>query len=718
MVRRLVLAAFLAAVLVPAGNAAAATFYVSPSGSDSAAGDAAHPWRTVGHVNGASLQPGDTVLFQGGSTFSDTSLMPAQSGSASAPITFGSYGSGKANLSGGIWFSQKSYLTFDGLAVDAGSSPGDLSAIQASASGTGSTNIVITNCALTHVRIGINSANPGDGNWTIGNNLIQYTRDSGAIVLGHDLAFTNNSILDTGQDSSIAYGKHGVYAKGPSLTFRGNVIRRFSANGISLRYHDALVVGNTISDGPIGIAWFQVDPGTGGTTTIAYNRISNTSSSGIYVSPSDAGGSTRESFVIADNTVSGSGGNGGDLGATAGSLTLANNVFAGAVSPALRVFTPGGTYSEHHDSFSSTSAATQIVLGANWLTLAAYRTASGQGASDLAVDPQLGGDLTPAATSPLVDGGSQTAGALTYTASCDGAPFHYCGSAPDIGAVETATAALPPPAPLAAPTGLSASATQTAVTLTWTAAADPRVSSYAINRNGSSAATATGTSATISGLTCGTSSTFDVRSVAVDGSTSAAVTVAATTGACPAPAPAPAPKDTTPPWVMITSPANGATVPLSTIVRADATDASGIVDVTFWVDGTVTCSDKTAPYTCAVTLKKGQHTLLVRATDGAGNVAWMSVKVAASQNAPATTTTMSGIAPASGSSVARTFTLALPTVKAASSVTFRLDAKTVCVDREAPFRCAASASQGWHRFTAQVVRSGSWRTLSSRFRVR
>src|SRR5947209_7688114 len=287
MRRLALLTAFAALALAAAGHALAATYYVSPSGSDSNAGTSSSaPWRTVGHVNNAWLQPGDSVLFAGGQTFGDATLMPAQSGSSGAPITFGSFGSGQANLPQGIWFSAKSWLTFDNLKVDTGGSPGDLSAIQASSSGSGSTNIAIRNSSFLHVRIGINSANTGDANWTIQNNLIQYTRDSGSIVLGHDLVFANNTILDTGQDSTITYGKHGVYAKGPSLTFTGNVIRRFSADGLSLRYRNAVVERNAISDGPIGIGWFQQDA-SAGTTRIDYNRITATSNSGIYISPSD-----------------------------------------------------------------------------------------------------------------------------------------------------------------------------------------------------------------------------------------------------------------------------------------------------------------------------------------------------------------------------------------------------------------------------------------------
>src|ERR1700722_4506902 len=83
------------------------TYYVSPSGSDANSGSASAPWQTISRVNRASLQPGDTVLFQGGQTFSDATLMPPTSGTSSDPITFGSYGSGNAQLNTAtdVWIS-------------------------------------------------------------------------------------------------------------------------------------------------------------------------------------------------------------------------------------------------------------------------------------------------------------------------------------------------------------------------------------------------------------------------------------------------------------------------------------------------------------------------------------------------------------------------------------------------------------------------------------
>jgi hypothetical protein len=150
-------------------------------------------------------------------------------------------------------------------------------------------------------------------------------------------------------------------------------------------------------------------------------------------------------------------------------------------------------------------------------------------------------------------------------------------------------------------------------------------------------------------------------------------------------------------------------------VYVTATDASGIADVTFWVDGTQTCVVKSAPYTCTVSLAANKsHTLLVRARDGAGNVGWMSVKVTASKSRRYNT----AVAPATGTSVASHFVLAYRTPPTGTKqVVFAVDGHTVCTDRRAPFSCSTSARPGWHRAVLRVT--GAKRTtVTTRFRVR
>ncbi|MGH9867893.1 MAG: PKD domain-containing protein [Candidatus Polarisedimenticolia bacterium] len=83
--------------VVPA-PAAGRTFYVSPQGSDSAAGSLTAPWRTVGFGAGR-LAPGDTLLVRGGTYREAPSI--SVSGTAAQPITIASYPGETAVLDSG-----------------------------------------------------------------------------------------------------------------------------------------------------------------------------------------------------------------------------------------------------------------------------------------------------------------------------------------------------------------------------------------------------------------------------------------------------------------------------------------------------------------------------------------------------------------------------------------------------------------------------------------
>jgi hypothetical protein len=95
-------------------------------------------------------------------------------------------------------------------------------------------------------------------------------------------------------------------------------------------------------------------------------------------------------------------------------------------------------------------------------------------------------------------------------------------------------------------------------------------------------------------------------------------------------APAPA-SDTQAPSVAITSPGNGASFATrSTItVNANATDNVGIVDVKFYLNGTLMCTDSTAAYSCSMRLPKQRRSNTIEAVgrDAAGNVGRQSIVV-------------------------------------------------------------------------------------------
>jgi len=312
--KRIVPTAAFVATYAPVPAITGTTYYVSPSGSDSNSGTSPiSAWRTVKRVNEASLAPGDGVLFQGGATFSDETLMPETSGTVGSLIVFGSYGTGNATLPKGVWFRGKDDLAFEHLTIE---SEGNLQ-------GTGS-DITVEWCSIGNDSLPINAAG-GNSDWTIDDNTIDHAGNSGMLLEGENFIVSGNTITNTGLDASIPYGKHGIYLKVSNATVTNNTITNFSADGISVRYRNSTLTGNHISNGEVGIAWFQYDP-IAGTSRWTENTITGTTEAGIYVSPSDKGGETRESFIIEHNTLQPATGVYMNLHPTTGTYTLENNL--------------------------------------------------------------------------------------------------------------------------------------------------------------------------------------------------------------------------------------------------------------------------------------------------------------------------------------------------------------------------------------------------------
>ncbi|MEO7801883.1 MAG: T9SS type A sorting domain-containing protein [Ginsengibacter sp.] len=80
-------------------TASALTYYISPLGKDANAGTSAgKPWLTIKKVNSVNFK-GDTILFQGGSTFNGSlSFNAADIGTPTKPIVVSSYGTGRATI--------------------------------------------------------------------------------------------------------------------------------------------------------------------------------------------------------------------------------------------------------------------------------------------------------------------------------------------------------------------------------------------------------------------------------------------------------------------------------------------------------------------------------------------------------------------------------------------------------------------------------------------
>jgi len=147
-----------------------ATYYVSSSYTGGTSnGSLSTPWKSLSQVQSSmsAFQPGDSILFKCGDTFSGT-LTVNKSGTALAPIKFGSYGSGNkpkfigtgAQISHLFYMYNRSYIIFDNLWItDTSISPTDRtvqSKIQRAFTFDGTINSynTISNCKIELVGVG------------------------------------------------------------------------------------------------------------------------------------------------------------------------------------------------------------------------------------------------------------------------------------------------------------------------------------------------------------------------------------------------------------------------------------------------------------------------------------------------------------------------------------------------------------------------------------
>lgn len=92
-------------------NSYAKTFYIKNSGNDAFNGmSVSDAWQSVAKVNNSIFLPGDSVLFEGGSTFNgNIYFSPSNTGTARNPIFVGSYGTSKAIINAGNSFGFYAY---------------------------------------------------------------------------------------------------------------------------------------------------------------------------------------------------------------------------------------------------------------------------------------------------------------------------------------------------------------------------------------------------------------------------------------------------------------------------------------------------------------------------------------------------------------------------------------------------------------------------------
>jgi virginiamycin B lyase len=233
--------------------------------------------------------------------------------------------------------------------------------------------------------------------------------------------------------------------------------------------------------------------------------------------------------------------------------------------------------------------------------------------------------------------------------------------------------------PPTAPTQLVASPTSSTITLSWQPSTDnAAVAGYAVSQGATLLANPTGTSYTVTWLSCGTQLSFAVTAYDPAGNTSPPATVTAATTPCAAPT------------VSVTAPGNGSTVS-GTAVSLDATASSNsgapIISVQFQLDGSNLGAARTSPPYAATWdttgVANGPHVLTAVATDQNGATATSApVDVTVANTAPPTITLTSpgGGATVSGTNVPISATATGPV----ASVQFQIDANNLGPPQTSP----------------------------------
>lgn len=222
-------------------------YYVSPAGNDANPGTSpAKAWRTVSRVNHFSFGPGASVLFEGGQTFSGGLLFGRDDqGTPAAPITVGSYGSGRATILAGKG---------DGIHVH---NTGGFNIANLNVSGSGLltnsgsgiyfNNDLTGNVKLRHVRVdqvevngfGKNGISVEANKGNSGFSDVRITR-----AVAHDNALAGIAIAGESSDGSKAYANEDVYI------------------GYSKAYNNPGISGRDRDNSGSGIVISEVDRGT------------------------------------------------------------------------------------------------------------------------------------------------------------------------------------------------------------------------------------------------------------------------------------------------------------------------------------------------------------------------------------------------------------------------------------------------------------------------
>jgi hypothetical protein len=246
------------------GYAAGNLYYVDNiGGDDSLAGTSEQTaWRTLTKVNATTFQPGDTILFKAGGSWSGK-LHPKGSGAAGSPIVIDQYGTGNKPIinggglvgTGAVYLYNQQYWEINNLEItNTGSASGQKMGVSIEAEDAGDLRHIYLRNLTIHDVNGLNTDKQNGGIWVhtfgavvptkiddvrIENNTI-YNTDRAGIVVTSD--WWCNESLVTCENRPAYYPSSGVIV-------RNNVVYSVGGDGISIRDTTApLIEHNVVYD--------------------------------------------------------------------------------------------------------------------------------------------------------------------------------------------------------------------------------------------------------------------------------------------------------------------------------------------------------------------------------------------------------------------------------------------------------------------------------------
>jgi subtilisin family serine protease len=175
----------------------------------------------------------------------------------------------------------------------------------------------------------------------------------------------------------------------------------------------------------------------------------------------------------------------------------------------------------------------------------------------------------------------------------------------------------------------------------------------------------------------------------------------------------PSSRDVMPPAVTFISPVNGLDVSGIVSIAVSATDNVGISSVTLSIDGVLTATDTSSPYTFAWNtsgVSNGVHTLTTTAMDAAGNSSVISVSVVVNNVLDVTAPTVQISSPSNGAKVTSNVSVKVNTADniAVTKVELYVDGLLQGMSTSAPFTTkwnTTKAAKGPHTLSCKAYDS-------------